>query len=43
MPPAVGMADASSDIEQATARIRMLISGHAIEIAIGPPFLNACP
>ena len=43
MPPAVGIAEASSDIEKATIRIRTLISGHAIEMAIGPPFLNACP
>ncbi len=43
MPPAVGYADASSDIETATARISTQISGHAIEIAIGPPFLSAWP
>ena len=41
MPPAVGYAEASSDIETATARISTQISGHAIEIAIGPPFLSA--
>ena len=43
MPPAVGIEEASSDIEKATNRIMMLISGHAIEIAIGPPFFSAWP
>ena len=43
MPPAVGIAEASSDIDQATHRISTEISGHAIEIAIGPPFLSAWP
>jgi hypothetical protein len=44
MPPAVGNAEASSDIGNATpTRIRMLINGHRIEIAIGPPLLNAWP
>ena len=43
MPPAVGYAEASSDIENATHRISRLITGHAIEIAIGPPLLSAWP
>ncbi len=43
MPPAVGIEEASSDIEKATKRIITLISGQAIEIAIGPPFFSACP
>ncbi len=43
MPPAVGIADASSDIERATIRTSTLMIGHMIEIAIGPPFLNAWP
>ena len=43
MPPAVGNAEASSDIEKATNRISPQITGHAIEIAIGPPFFRACP
>ncbi len=41
MPPAVGIAEASSDIEKATIRISTLMIGHMIEIAIGPPFFNA--
>jgi hypothetical protein len=43
MPPAVGNAEASSDIENATHRMKMLITGHAIEIAIGWPLLSAWP
>ena len=43
MPPAVGIAEASSDIDQATNRISTEMIGHAIEIAIGPPFFSACP
>src|ERR1700677_857254 len=43
MPPEVGIAEASSDIENATHRIRQLITGQPIEIATGPPLLNACP
>ena len=43
MPPAVGMADASSDIEKATLRISTLMTGQPIEIATGPPLLKACP
>src|ERR1017187_10015192 len=43
MPPAVGIAEASSDIEKATVRISKLITGHPIEIATGPPLFQACP
>jgi len=43
MPPAVGKAEASADIETATHRIRRLITGQPSEIATGPPLLNACP
>jgi hypothetical protein len=43
MPPAVGNAEASSDIEKATVRTSRLITGQPIEIAIGPPLLNATP
>ena len=43
MPPAVGYAEASSDIEKATHRISTLITGQPIEIAIGPPLFHACP
>ena len=43
MPPAVGIEEASSDIEKATNRTSTLISGQAIEIAIGPPFFSAWP
>ena len=43
MPPAVGNAEASSDIENATHRISRLITGQPIEIATGPPLLNAWP
>jgi hypothetical protein len=43
MPPAVGMADANSDIENATRRMNTLMTGHPIEIATGPPLSHACP
>ena len=43
MPPAVGIAEASSDIENATSRIKQLITGQPIEIATGPPLFHACP
>ena len=43
MPPAVGIADASSDIEKATQRIRHEMTGQPIEIATGPPLRNAWP
>ena len=43
MPPAVGYAEASSAIEKATHRMKQLITGQPIEIATGPPLLNACP
>src|SRR5665213_2134331 len=43
MPTAGGIAEASSDIEKATVRIRRLITGQPIEIAIGPPLFHACP
>jgi hypothetical protein len=42
-PPAVGYADASSDIEKATVRIRMQMIGQPHEIAIGPPLFHAWP
>ena len=42
MPPAVGIAETSSDIEKATIRMKKLITGHPIEIAIGPPLFHAC-
>ena len=41
MPPAVGIADASSDIGKATpSRIRTLMTGQPIEIATGPPLFT---
>ena len=43
MPPAVGNAEASSDIETATHRMSRLITGQPIEMATGPPLLNAWP
>ena len=43
MPPAVGNAEASSDIEKATVRMNRQMIGQPIEIATGPPSLNACP
>ncbi len=43
MPPAVGKAEASSDIETATQRMNRLMIGQPIEMATGPPLLNACP
>ena len=43
MPPAVGYADASSDIENATSRISPQMIGQPHEIAIGPPLFHAWP
>src|SRR5215218_2495358 len=43
MPPAVGYADTSSDMQNATSRIMQEISGQPIEIAIGPPLFQAWP
>ena len=43
MPPAVGIADASSAIENATSRMNTLMTGQPIEIATGPPLIHACP
>ena len=43
MPPAVGIAEASSDIEKATSRMNTLITGQPIEIATGPPLIHAWP
>src|SRR5215217_5932598 len=41
MPPAVGYADTSSDIETATSRMRPQMIGQPHEIAIGPPLFQA--
>ena len=41
MPPAVGYLDASSDIENATHRIRHEMTGQPIEMAIAPPLTHA--
>src|SRR6476661_7491135 len=41
MPPAVGYADTSSDIEKATSRISPQMIGQPHEIAIGPPLFHA--
>ena len=43
MPPAVGYADTSSAIENATSRISPQMIGQPHEIAIGPPLFHACP
>ncbi len=43
MPPAVGYAETSSDMQKATSRIMQEISGQPIEIAIGPPLFHAWP
>ena len=43
MPPEVGIAEASSAIEKATQRTSSEMIGQPIEMAIGPPLLNAWP
>src|SRR6185436_16032666 len=43
MPPAVGYADTSSAIENATSRISPQMIGQPHEIAIGPPLFHAWP
>ena len=42
-PPAVGYADASSDMQKAITRISPQMIGHAHEIAIGPPLFHPWP
>src|SRR3954452_18061327 len=41
MPPAVGYAETSSDIENATSRMSPQMIGQPHEIAIGPPLFHA--
>src|SRR5215217_7637062 len=42
-PPAVGKAEVSSAIDQATNRTKRQMTGQPIEIAIGPPAFHAWP
>ena len=43
MPPAVGYADASSDMQNAMIRMRPQMIGQPQVIAIGPPLFHAWP
>ncbi len=43
MPPAVGIAETNSAIQNAMIKIKIDISGQPIEIAIGPPLFHAWP
>src|SRR4051794_12519984 len=43
MPPEVGYADTSSDMQSPITRMNAEIIGQPIEIAIGPPLFHACP
>src|SRR5688572_13342271 len=43
MPPAVGYAETSSDIEKPMSRMKIEMSGQPQEIATGPPFSHAWP
>ncbi len=43
MPPAVGNAETSSDMQNPMIRMKIEISGQPHEMAIGPPFIQACP
>ncbi len=43
MPPAVGIAETNSAIQNAMIKIKIEISGQPIEIAIGPPLFHAWP
>jgi len=43
MPPAVGYADTSSDIENATSRIRPQMIGQPHEMTTGPPLFQPWP
>ncbi len=42
MPPEVGYAEASSDMQKPMIKIKTEISGQPMEIAIGPPLFHAC-
>src|SRR5450631_3862416 len=43
MPPDVGYADTSSDMDRPISRMNAAMIGQPIEMAIGPPLFHACP
>src|SRR5690349_22227629 len=43
MPPAVGNAETSSDMQKPMMRMKAEISGQPQEMATGPPFIHAWP